>query len=201
MLNDNLETWKDIPGYETYYQASTLGRIKSLSRKSARGFLLKEKIIKGSPNTDGYLQLRLYKEGVKTVYRVHRLIALTFIPNTENKPRINHRDNDRTNNMLINLEWATHQEDIDHKCKQNRQNRWKTHKHPMLGKKGEAHQNYGKSYNKGAAHPQARVVLDLQTGIYYDTCAEAADAKGHNRGTLYNKLLGNRPNKTSLIYV
>lgn len=196
------EIWAAIPEYEGYYEVSSFGKVKSLSRISHRGFKLKEKILKASSNTDGYLQLRLWKDGINKTFRVHRLVALAFIPNPECKPRVNHIDNNRANNFLSNLEWATHQEDVDHKCRQNRQNRPDREKNNFWGKKGPLHPQYGKrgvlSQNFGGKSAFAQKVIDNETGIVYDCVKDAANARGLNRSTLYNRLCGNRKNNTSL---
>lgn len=104
------EYWQDIPGYEGLYQASTYGRIKSLSRyyKTGRGGiqLLPERILKENLETQGYFGVLLCN-GKQKRYRVHRLVAITFIPNFNNLPCINHKDETRTNNRVENLEWCT----------------------------------------------------------------------------------------------
>lgn len=113
------EFWKDIPNYEGYYQASTLGRIRSMDHYAmhSRGNTTvhrKGRIMKTSSNPDGYLSVLLSKEGKSTTYRVHRLVAMTFIPNPNNLPIINHKDLDKTNNVITNLEWVTQQENCLH---------------------------------------------------------------------------------------
>ena len=95
------EIWRDIPNYEGYYQASNLGRIKSL-------WYGREKILKPCEDGQGYLQVFLCKGGKKSVYKIHKLIALTFIKNELNKPCINHKDENKQNNKIDNLEWCTH---------------------------------------------------------------------------------------------
>lgn len=104
------EIWKDIQGYEGLYQVSNLGNIKSFYTG---------KILKGG-NYKGYLRLNLYKNGVKSMVSIHRLVAQTFIPNPENKPEVNHIDEDTTNNMVSNLEWMTSKENCNHGTRNDR---------------------------------------------------------------------------------
>lgn len=186
------EIWKEIPGYEGVYYASNHGHIKTLSRKYPQG-----KIFKTKANPEGYHRINLYKNGMRRSFGVHRLVLMAFIANPLTKPRVNHIDNNPGNNHLENLEWATHQEDIDHKCRQNRQNRPFGEKSNFFGLKGSSHPAYGKQLKNGKS-PRAREVLDTQTGIYYDCVKEAAHAKNINHNTLYNKLINNRKNNTGL---
>ena len=96
-----MEIWKDIKDYEGLYQVSNLGRVKSLNyNKTGR-----EQVLKPTMDVDGYLRLTLYKDG-KQKFGVHRLVAEAFIPNPENLPQINHKDEDKTNNCIWNLEWC-----------------------------------------------------------------------------------------------
>lgn len=100
------EVWKDIPNYEGHYQASNLGRIKSLKRKG--------RILKQGISHNGYLSVVLSKNGKVKTYRVHRLICNTFIDNHFNKPEINHIDGNKKNNKISNLEWCTCSENMIH---------------------------------------------------------------------------------------
>lgn len=109
--------WKDIPGYEGWYQASRCGKIKRMpvldgSTQNPRMF--KEKILDVRSYTGYYVLVGLRKGGKSRTHPVHRLIAMTFIENPENKPFVNHKDLDKTNNRADNLEWCTHQENIQH---------------------------------------------------------------------------------------
>lgn len=100
------EIWKDIPGYEGLYQVSTFGRVRGTG-KTVSGRTSKPKILSPCVNKDnGYLYVRLIG-GLKTV---HRLVAITFIPNPENKPCVGHKDTNRTNAHVENLEWVTYSE-------------------------------------------------------------------------------------------
>ena len=105
-----MEIWKDIEGFEGLYQVSNLGRTKSLNYNHTK----KEKILKPSLNEKGYLLVNLYKEGKGRSYLVHRLVAQAFIPNPEDKPQVNHKDEDKTNNKVENLEWVTSKENINY---------------------------------------------------------------------------------------
>lgn len=97
------EIWKDIAGWEGLYQVSTCGRVKSLKYG-------KERILKQSKNSSGYLTVSLYIEGKTFSKVVHRLVAIAFIPNPENKIEVNHIDEDKKNNRLENLNWMTSKE-------------------------------------------------------------------------------------------
>ena len=101
------EIWKDIPNYEGLYQVSNLGNIKSLFRY--------KKILKPIKNTLGYLKVSLYKNKKIKVFSIHRLVAETFIPNPNNLPEINHKDGNKGNNNVENLEWCTRQQNILHR--------------------------------------------------------------------------------------
>ena len=95
------EVWKDIPGYEELYQVSTLGRIYSFKTNQ---------YLKLGVNSHGYIRASLLKDYKTRTINVHRLVALAFIPNPENKPCIDHINGDKTDNRMINLRWVTHKE-------------------------------------------------------------------------------------------
>lgn len=107
------EVWKDIPGWEGYYQSSTMGRIKSLCRMSANAKMLKTKILRQAFRKKGYLAARLYFGGKQKSYQVARLVAITFLPNPEGKPTVDHINNIKTDNRVENLRWATYQENMN----------------------------------------------------------------------------------------
>jgi len=101
------EIWKPIQGFEEYYLVSNKGRVKSTRFN-------KEKILKTSISTPGYKGLNLFKNKRSHSREVHRLVAIHFVPNPENKPEVNHKDGDKLNNHAYNLEWMTHKENFDH---------------------------------------------------------------------------------------
>lgn len=109
MQNNMKEEWKDIKGYEGLYKVSNTGKIKSIGRwidRKCKGKRWEEeKIMKLSLNKRGYQIVGLSKNGVK-LYQVHRLVAQAFIQNPNNYPQVNHKDENKQNNCIQNLEWC-----------------------------------------------------------------------------------------------
>ncbi|MEI3530091.1 MAG: NUMOD4 domain-containing protein [Bacilli bacterium] len=112
------EIWKDVVGYEGLYRVSNLGRVKSLDciRRCGNGECIQKGIVlkNGFDRGNNYFRTRLSKNGKVSDFLVHRLVAQTFIPNPENKPQVNHKDGNKLNNCVDNLEWATGSENIQH---------------------------------------------------------------------------------------
>ena len=102
------EIWKDVKGYEGLYQISNLGRVRSFIKCKAHPNV--PRIMKLHPNRKGYLKCHLFNKLVS----VHRLVAEAFISNFENKPQVNHKDGNKQNNCVDNLEWATNSENQIH---------------------------------------------------------------------------------------
>ena len=103
------EIWKDIPGYENFYQISNIGRVKSLKRKVKKLYgykTISEKILKPIKNSKGYFIVNLYKENKMKSMKLHRLVAEAFIDNPENLPQINHKNERKEDNRVTNLEFC-----------------------------------------------------------------------------------------------
>lgn len=110
------EVWKDIKGYEGYYQVSNFGNVRSLDRwVKDNGTLVFKQGIFLSPvkQSIGYLQVALNFEGTVKKKYIHRLVMETFNPTDNPKLEINHIDENKENNMITNLEWVTHKENIN----------------------------------------------------------------------------------------
>lgn len=105
-----MEHWKDIIGYEGFYQASNLGNI--MNKRTGR-------ILKLHQDRKGYMVCCLSKNGKQRVKKVHRLVAEAFIPNN-NLPQINHKDESKSNNRVENLEWCTNLYNAHYKDKVKR---------------------------------------------------------------------------------
>ena len=100
------EVWKPIPNYEGLYEVSNIGRVRSLFRY--------KKILKPSQITNGYLTVELWKNKQRKRIGIHRLVAMCFCENPDNKPFVNHIDETKTNNCADNLEWVTHIENCNY---------------------------------------------------------------------------------------
>lgn len=100
------EIWRDIKGFEGLYQVSNMGRVKSF-RKSKKLCEPEEYILKNYSANNGYLQVYLYGHKKRKAPLVHRLVAEAFVPNPNNYPHVNHKDENRSNNVADNLEWCT----------------------------------------------------------------------------------------------
>ena len=119
------EIWKPINGYEGLYEVSNLGRVKSLSKLCGRSSR-KDKLLKPCKNKGGYLSVILWKDGKIKKFLIHRLVAIAFLENSNNKPCINHIDCNPSNNCIDNLEWCTYSENTQYAYKLGRMNRRKT---------------------------------------------------------------------------
>ena len=101
-----MEKWRDIPGYEGFYQVSDLGNIRSIRFNKIRNMK--------SWDSHGYRAVELCMNNNRYTVGIHRLVALTFIPNPENKSEVNHKDRNKSNNNVENLEWVTQSENVAH---------------------------------------------------------------------------------------
>jgi len=112
------EKWLPCPGFETSYEVSNYGQVRSIDRYIyRRNGLVKGQLIHFDFNKKGYPQLRLYNKNKKYVRNQHRLVALAFIPNPNNLPQVNHIDGNKMNNHISNLEWCTNSDNMKHAYK------------------------------------------------------------------------------------
>ena len=113
------EIWKDVVGYEGLYKVSNKGNVFSVERmvrgKKCGGIILKPRY-----HRDGYLQVMLCKNGIRKNKLIHRLVLETFVENPNNLPEVNHKDENKTNNDLSNLEWCTSKYNSNHGTRNER---------------------------------------------------------------------------------
>ena len=168
-----MEKWRDIPGYEGFYQVSDLGNIRSIRFNKIRNMK--------SWDSHGYRAVELCMNNNRYTVGVHRLVALTFIPNPENKPEVNHKDRNKSNNNVENLEWVTQSENVAH-----------AYRHGVEPR--PTHQN----------QPFQKEILDIIENKKYFSIREASRQTGHKRDTIRRSLDLNTPicnNTHHFIYV
>lgn len=158
--------WKCVPGYEHIYQVSDTGLIKSVDREiynSHNGFCkIKGRQLKPFTDKDGYQKVILCKDGTKVYASVHRLVALAFIPNKENKPCIDHINAVTNDNRVDNLRWVTYSENAHN---------------PIFIAKQTGRQHSLATRLKMSLHnnqPNCRQIKCVDTGQIFKSLAEAA---------------------------
>ena len=179
------EIWKPINGFRDVYEVSNLGRVRSKDHLvKLRGNHLRMqygRILKNVPCGRGYNRVSLVFDNQKCkMYKIHRLVAEAFIPNPEKKPFINHINCIRDDNRLENLEWCTPKENIQHAVS-----------YGSIKKGDTINLKKGRELLK-------KKVIDLSTGIVYDSIKESAVILGMSYTTLRNNLNGKYKNKTTL---
>lgn len=165
----NKEIWRDIPGWEGLYQVSTYGNVASLNYNHTGMRRLRiPRVGKG-----GYLYLDLHKNGVTKTMKIHRLVAITFIPNPNNLPQINHKDENKLNNNVENLEW----------CDASYNNRYGSRPRKVL----DAYKRNGSSK---AERPVVKIDNYGTIIEEYISISDAARKNGVRRETLRDCVLG-----------
>lgn len=170
------ERWKDIPGYEGLYKASSLGRIKALKKIRYFGKYSSNKreypevIMKFRLAGNGYLMVTICKDGKMKAGTVHRIIAKVFKKNPKNKKCINHKNRIKTDNRAVNLEWSTHKENTEHAIKELFY------------------------FSNG----KPKKVINEKTGEIYNSISMAAKKNKIKLRSLYEQLSGTQKNKTNL---
>lgn len=224
---ENEEIWKDIPDYEGFYKVSSFGRVKSISRVINTCYgskrVTNERIMNSVIDNTGYPSVRLHKEGRGKTIRIHRLVALVFIPNLDNKKCIDHIDTDRTNNNVSNLRWATPKENANNclsvvkhiKAMRNEYVRGKLSKskkgalNPMFGMRGSNHPKFGKKMPYEAIEKMKLSVkrrkvcqMDINGNIiaHFNSTLEAEKKTGVRHGNISKCCDGKAPTAGGYIW-
>lgn len=163
------EVWKDIPEYKGFYQASNLGQIRSVDRRISQlanggktrfTYTKKGKILSQEKQNGGYLVVSICVNNRRKVCTVHRLVASAFIENPNGHEEVNHRDGDKTNNRVENLEWLSRSENLKH--------------------------SYRTLKRKGNRKP----IICIETKRVYSSCKEASDKTGINVSSINHAVNG-----------
>lgn len=166
------EIWKNISGFEGLYQVSNLGRVKSFYAKNG-GISSRAKILKPKTDRYGYLKLTLCKNKTYKYVTVHRLVASEFINNPENKLEVNHKNGDKLDNRVDNLEWMSGLENIHHAFDTGL-----TPKTPLNNPKSIKVTQYDLNGNFIKTFPSTKEV-ERQLGICNSCVGKAARSKSH----------------------
>lgn len=182
------EIWKPIPNYEGMYEASDMGRIRSVSRTVRRNGetnkTLSGRVLVVNTQGNGYKCVTLSKNGNVKTYRVHRLVATTFIPNPQGLPEVNHINENKADNSVSNLEWITHIGNIKHgtTIERSHKNRdCKGAKNGMFGRKGKL---------SPVSKRVAQITLQGEVIAEFDSIREAAKAIGRRPTSITNAIVG-----------
>lgn len=177
------EEWKDVVGYEGLYEVSNTGKVRSINYYGKCGY---SKELSTSIQNNGYVITHLYKNGKSSTKTVHRLVAMAFIPNPDNLEMVNHKDEDKTNNDVINLEWCSRSYNQIYSMNRHEERR------KMFGDNfrdkatGKLTSPFTK---KGVPHKHNEKVVqktyDGEIIRYFDNPAEAANHIGEQSGNVY----------------
>jgi hypothetical protein len=155
-MKEETKEWMPVVGYEWLYEVSSDGDVKNVKR---------QKLLRPNKGKAGYLTVVLQKGGLVKSFRIHRIVAIAFIKNPEAKKEVNHINGNKEDNNICNLEWATRRE--------NSQHAWDT----------GLNEGLREVTSKRMSIMNAKQVVDLQTGIFYDSLKEACKATNSNYGS------------------
>ena len=173
------EIWKPVVGYEGFYEVSNMGRVKSLERKDCLGRTVKERILKQAVTHDGYLKVGLWAGGKLKTLKVHRLVCEAFNDNRDEKPEVNHINENKTDNRACNLEWCTRRENNNH---------------------GSRNIRAGKAIAKANSKPLGQYTRDGELVKIWPSTQEAQRQAGFSQGNISQVAKGNRKTACGFVW-
>lgn len=178
------EIWKDIViekngityDFTGLYQVSNLGNVRSMNFSGKVGNI---KTLKTYVGNNGYMRISISHNGKITNFFVHRLVANAFIPNPDNLEQVNHKDEDKTNNNVENLEWCDNEYNLNYGTRTER-----------CRKKYKEQAEVRAEAVKGAKNPHARKVICIETGMIFNAIVEAAEYYNISKNSIANCVRG-----------
>ena len=207
------QIWKEIPNYEGKYQVSNTGKVRSLNYKRTG----KTKILKIREDKNGYTVVTLTKNSKKKTYSVHRLVAQAFIPNPNDLPEVNHKDENPANNFYTNLEWCTHEYNINYgthneKVSKTLKGKFTGENNPFYGnhhtedtkkKMSENHADFKGENNPkyGKGKPVLMFTLDGEFIRRFECAGDANEYLGKDRNNKNIRICARGKSKTAYGYI
>jgi hypothetical protein len=200
------EEWRDIVGYEGYYQVSSYGRVKSFHRNE------EGKLLAFRYDKDNYCVLFLHKHGKKKSQKVHRLVAEAFIPNPQSKPCVDHINTIKTDNRIENLRWCTIKENSENElsrlhlsiAKKGIKASEETKQKMSFKRRGEQNGMYGKNHSDSSKQKMSRPIVQLTcegdfVAEFYGATIAAKETSTH-RQCIVNVLKGRQKSANGFIW-
>ena len=189
------EIWKPVRNYEGLYEVSNMGRVKSLERTVWCGLnggcyrAIPEKILEGYDDGHGYLQVELYKDGKGKWCSINRLVAQAFLENPQNLPEVNHKDENKKNNRVENLEWCSKLYNVNYGTRNKKiSEKLKGRKHSEEHNKKVAEKLRGRKQTEESVKKRSKPVfsVDKESGLimWWESAKEASRQTGINQSNI-----------------
>lgn len=194
MTENIAEIWRPVKDYEELYKISNIGTLVRIGGSVERGnstVYVPERVINGNISNFGYVRVKLTRNNKSKTVMLHRIVADAFLHNNENKRCVNHKDGNKLNNNVSNLEWVTHSENSRHAREIGLVD---------VEKMRKINRNTGLKTISNIYGWNRKRIVDLDTKTEYNSLTEAGEATGIDRHKLSKMLIGKIQNNTTLIF-